>query len=238
MRRAIGVLMVVTWPVVGLGQQPGWVQEAPWIRSQFVQVQSWNAGETFSFNYRQRLSEPWSFALAFTQIGTFRHLSICTGPQIRLTHHFSAQVRMGGLARRWLPTEGVRGNVRPNLHVSLRGEGNSGQAVMLGVLFVPEGRLPRIQAREELVIQLQGVAERDDHKVQARCMWTSAGVALEWEWLARVDARSRVGLSWRMLPGFLGILCNREFESNRWSLGVLYGVRHQGMCLVLGMEGC
>lgn len=237
-RRAIGLVMAVAWPVVGQGQQPGWVQDVPWIGSQSARVQSWSAGESFSFDYGRRLNEPWSLAMGFTRIGTFSRLSICAGPQVRLSPHVSAQVRMGGLARRWLPTEGVRGNVRPNLHVSLRGEGNNGQAVMLGVVFVPEGRLPRVQSREELMIRLQGVAERHEQKVHARCTWTAAGVALEWQWLARVDARSQVGLCWRMLPGFLGVLGNREFESYRWAFGILHGVRHQGMCLVLGMEAC
>lgn len=235
---AIGLMMAVAWPLDCMGQQPGWVQDVPWIRSQSAQVQSWGAGESFSFDYRRRLSEPWSLALGFTQIGTFSRLSICAGPQVRLSPHVSAQVRMGGLARRWLPTEGARRMVRPNLHLSLRGEGNNGHSVMLGVAFVPEGRLPLVQAREELMIRLEGVAERHEQQVQARCTWTAAGVALEWQWLTRVDARSQVGLGWRMLPGFAGILGSREFESYRWSFGVLHGVHHQGMFLILGMEAC
>ncbi|MGB2385464.1 MAG: hypothetical protein ACPH8E_08165, partial [Flavobacteriales bacterium] len=206
--------------------------------SQSARVYSWSAGETFSFNYDGRLREPWSVAMAFTQIGTFSRLSICAGPQVRLSPHVSAQVRMGGLAQRWLLTEDVRGTTRPNLHVSLRGEGKDGKAVILGMSFVPEGRLPRVQAREELMIRLQGVAERKEQKVQAQCTWTSAGVALEWQWLARLDAHSQVGLNWRMLPGFVGVLGSREFELYRLSFGVLYGLRYQGMCLALGMEAC
>lgn len=238
LRGAMGLLMGVAWPLVCLGQQPGWMLEVPWIQSQSAQVQSWSAGETFSFNYGGRLSEPWSLALGFTQIGSFSRVSICAGPQVQLSPHISAQVRMGGLFQRWLLTEDVRGTLRPNLHVSLRGEGKNGQAVVLGMSFVPEGRVPQVQAREELMIRLQGVAERNEQKVQARCTWTSAGVALEWQWLARLDAYSHVGLIWRMLPGFVGFLGSREWGLYRWSFGILHGVRHQGMCLALGVEAC
>lgn len=237
LRRGV-IWLVMAWPVVGLGQQPGWVLDVPWIRSQYARVQSWSAGESFSLDYGRRMREPWSWAMGFTQIGIFSRLSICAGPQVRLSPYVSAQVRMGVLARRWLPNEGVRGMVRPNVHLTLRGQGNDGQAVMLGVAFVPEGRLPRVQAREELMIRLQGVAKRNEQLVQARCTWTAAGVALEWQWLARIDARSQVGLSWRMLPGFAGVLGSREFESYRWSFGVLHGIRRQGMCLIVGMEAC
>ena len=237
-RGSIGLMMAVAWPVVGLGQQPGWMLEVPWIQSQSARVQSWSAGETFSFNYGGPLSEPWSIATGFTQIGIFSRVSVCAGPQVQLSPHISAQVRMGGLLQRWLLTEDVRGTLRPNVHVSLRGEGKNGQAVLLGMSFVPEGRVPRVQAREELMIRLQGVAERNEQKVQARCTWTSAGVALEWQWLARLDAYSHVGLSWRMLPGFVGVLGSREWGLYRWSFGILHGVRHQGMCLALGVEAC
>ena len=238
LRGAMGLLMGVAWPLVCLGQQPGWMLEVPWIQSQSAQVQSWSAGETFSFNYGGPLSEPWSLAMGFTQIGSFSRVSICAGPQVQLSPHISAQVRMGGLFQRWLLTEDVRASLRPNLHVSLRGEGKNGQAVLLGMSFVPEGRVPRVQAREELMIRLQGVAERNEQKVQARCTWTSAGVALEWQWLARLDTFSHVGLSWRMLPGFVGVLGSREWGLYRWSFGILHGVRHQGMCLALGAEAC
>ena len=238
MRGVMGLVMAVAWPVVVLGQQPGWMLEVPWIQSQFARVQSWSAGETFSFNYGGHLSEPWSLAMGFTQIGTFSRLSVCAGPQVRLSPHVSAQVRMGGLAQRWLLTGDVRGTLRPNLHVSLRGDGKNGQAFILGMSFVPEGRVPQVQAREELMVRLQGIAERNEQKVQARCTWTSAGVALEWQWLARLDAYSHVGLIWRMLPGFMGVLGSRELGLYRCSFGILYGVRHQGICLALGMEAC
>ena len=238
MQGVMGLVMAVAWPVVVLGQQPGWMLEVPWIQSQFARVQSWSAGETFSFNYGGHPSEPWSLAMGFTQIGTFSRLSVCAGPQVRLSPHVSAQVRMGGLAQRWLLTGDVRGTLRPNLHVSLRGDGKNGQAFILGMSFVPEGRVPQVQAREELMVRLQGIAERNEQKVQARCTWTSAGVALEWQWLARLDAYSHVGLIWRMLPGFMGVLGSRELGLYRCSFGILYGVRHQGICLALGMEAC
>lgn len=238
LRWAMGLVMAVAWPLVCLGQQPGWMLEVPWIQSQFVRVQSWSAGETLSFNFSGRLGEPWSLAMGFTQIGTFSRVSMCAGPQVQLSPHVSAQVRMGGLAQRWLLADDIRRTLRPNLHVSLRGEGKNGQAVLLGMSFVPEGRVPRVQAREELMIRLQGVAERNEQKVQAQCTWTSAGVALEWQWLARLDAYSHVGLIWRMLPGFIGVLGSRERGLYRWSFGILYGARHQGMCLALGVEAC
>ena len=238
MRGVIGLVLAFAWTVVGLGQQPGWLLEVPWIQSQFARVQTWSAGETFSFNYGGQLSDPWSLAMGFTQIGTFSRLSMCAGPEVQLSPDVTAQVRLGGLLQRWLLTEDVRGTLRPNVHVSLRGKGKNGQAVLLGISFVPEGRVPRVQAREELMIRLQGVAERNEQKVQARCTWTSAGVALEWQWLARLDAYSHVGLSWRMLPGFVGVLGSREWGLYRWSFGILHGVRHQGMCLALGVEAC
>lgn len=237
-RGVIGLAVAVAWSVVGLGQQPGWMLEVPWIQFQSARVQTWSAGETFSLNYGGRLSQSWSLAMGFTQIGTFSRLSVCAGPEVQLSPHVSAQVRMGGLAQRWLLTEDVRGTLRPNLHVSLRGEGKIGQSLILGMSFVPEGRVPEVQARDELMIRLQGVAERNEQTVQAQCTWTSAGVTLEWEWLARLDAYSQVGLIWRMLPGYAGVLGSREFGAYRCSFGILYGVRHQGMCLALGMEAC
>lgn len=238
LRGASGVVLTVAWPVVVLGQQPGWVQDVPWIRSSAFRVQSWSPGETFSIHYDDLVRNSGSLAMGFAQIGTFSRLSICAGPQVKLSPQITAQVRVGGMARRWTPAQGIRATVRPNLHLSLRGDGSHGQAVMLGVSFVPEGRLPRVQARDELVIQLRGVAEHHEQRLQARCTWSASGVAMEWQWLAGVDVRSRIGLCWRMLPGFVGILGIREFESRRWSFGILYGVRHQGVCLALGMEAC
>lgn len=133
---------------------------------------------------------------------------------------------------------GVRWTVRPNLHALIRGQGNGGQTVTLGIAFAPEGPLPHVQAREELVIQLKGVVERNERRLHARCTWTGAGAALEWQWLTRLDAQSYVGVCWRMLPGFLGILGSREWGTHRWSVGLLRGIRHQGMCLVLGLDAC
>jgi hypothetical protein len=48
--------------------------------------------------------------------------------------------------------------------------------------------LPHVQEREELVIQLKGVVERNKRRLYARCTWTGAGAALEWQWLTRLDA--------------------------------------------------
>lgn len=233
-----GVALAVAMPVVGFGQQPGWVQDVPWIQTASVDVHSWSAGETFALQQQALLLEHGAVALGFTQIGTFSRLAVCAGTQVELTPQLAAQLRIGCMARRWLPANGVRWTVRPNLHALIRGQGNDGQTVTLGLAFAPEGPLPHVQAREELVIQLKGVVERNGRHLQARCSWTAAGAALEWQWLARLDAQSYVGACWRMLPGFLGILGSRESGTHRWSVGILRGIRHQGMCLVLGLDAC
>lgn len=238
MWRMSGVLVGIAWPLVGLGQHPGWVQELPWIRAKALYVQSWSAGETFSFQHHVRLPAHWSLAAGFTKIGSFSRLAVCTGPQVPLAPLVSAQLRLGFLAQRWALAEEVRGVLRPNVHLLLQGQGNDGEAVTLGFGFAPEGPLPRVQARDELVIKLEVFSERNGQQLQARCTRTAAGLALEWQWMANVHGQSKLGLIWRMLPGYLGIHGSREFESYRWSVGLLRGVRHGGFCLALAMEAC
>ena len=238
MRGVSGVALAVVMPLVGIGQQPGWVQDVPWIQTASLNVHSWSAGETFTLQQQTLFPEFGAVAWGFTQIGTFSCLAVCAGTQVKLTPQVAAQLRMGCMARRWLPANGVRWTVRPNLHALIRGQGNDGQTVTLGIAFAPEGPLPHVQAREELVIQLKGVVERNERRLHARCTWTGAGAALEWQWLTRLDAQSYVGVYWRMLPGFLGILGSREWGAHRWSVGILRGIRHQGMSLVLGLDAC
>lgn len=107
---------------------------------------------------------------------------------------------MGCMARRWLPANGVRWTVRPNLYALIRGQGNDGQTVTLGIAFAPEGLLPHVQAREELVIQLKGVVERNERRLHARCTWTGAGAALEVgdNMLTLTSAQTEFNLSIRM----------------------------------------
>ena len=125
-RGVSGVALAVAMPVVGFGQQPGWVQDVPWIQTASVDVHSWSAGETFALQQQVLLLEHGAVALGFTQIGTFSRLVVCAGTQVELTPQVAAQLRIGCMARRWLPANGVRWTVRPNLHALIRGQENAG----------------------------------------------------------------------------------------------------------------
>ena len=232
------ILTGLIGPVSGLGQHPGWVQELPWIRANAWQFQSWSAGETVAVNQRLLLPSAWSLSSGIVRIGTHTRFEMCTGPSIPLSPEVSAQFRVGCLARRWSTSAGSRGLWRPNVHLLFQGIGSDGESATLAIALVPEGRLPGMQSREELVIQLTGFAQRNGQQLRARATWTSAGLAVNWQWTVRINSLSKMGLSWRMLPGYLGIHGSHESRSHRWTFGLLRGLGHQGYCLALGMQVC
>ena len=68
MRGVSGVALAVVMPLVGFGQQPGWVQDVPWIQTASVDVHSWSAGETFALQQQTLLPEFGAVAMGFTQM--------------------------------------------------------------------------------------------------------------------------------------------------------------------------
>ncbi|GEM_PF-1866940 len=236
--RMSGLFAGVICSLVSFGQHPGWVQGLPWVRANAWQLQLWSAGETVSFQHQVLLSSDWSLVSSFTQIGSSSRWAFCAGTKIRLSKNLMAQMRAGCVARRWATIEGARSTLRPNFHLLLRGNGGEGRTVILAFAFIPEGQLPRIQAREELVIQLNVFAERHGQRIQARCTWTPAGLALAWRWFKRLNERSRLGLSWRMLPGYFGIHGTHELRTHQLSFGLLRGLHQHGFCLTIGLEAC
>ena len=93
MRGVSGVALAVAMPLVGIGQQPGWVQDVPWIQTASLDVHSWSAGETFALQQQTLLPEHGAVALGYTQIGTFSRLAVCAGTQVKLTPQVAAQLR-------------------------------------------------------------------------------------------------------------------------------------------------
>ena len=76
MRGVSGVALAM--PLVGFGQQPGWVQDVPWIQTASLDVHAWSAGETFALQQQTLLPEFGAVAWGF-QIGTFSRLAVCAG---------------------------------------------------------------------------------------------------------------------------------------------------------------